>query len=66
MSIELEPMTDAMRGGPDFNVGDVVRLKSGGPAMTVEQTGGKAIRCAWFNGGGYNSGVFHLSSLERA
>ena len=50
-----------------FKVGDVVRLKSGGPPMTVEQTGGKAIRCAWFNGGGgYNSGMFHGDTLERA
>lgn len=50
-----------------FKPGDVVRLKSGGPSMTIEQVSNKAIRCAWFNsGGGYNSGVFHVDTLERA
>lgn len=50
-----------------FKVGDVVRLKSGGTSMTIEQVSNKAIRCAWFNGGGgYNSGMFHVDTLERA
>ncbi|QIB34608.1 YodC family protein [Ancylobacter pratisalsi] len=37
-----------------FEPGDVVRLKSGGPAMTVEQvdilaaTGKEAVWCTWF------------------
>jgi uncharacterized protein YodC (DUF2158 family) len=34
---------------PDFNVGDVVRLKSGGPAMTVENASSSRIICKWFD-----------------
>jgi uncharacterized protein YodC (DUF2158 family) len=32
----------------DFKQGDVVRLKSGGPAMTVENIEGNETVCAWF------------------
>jgi uncharacterized protein YodC (DUF2158 family) len=37
----------------EFKLGDVVRLKSGGPLMTVEDTAGGSledgqIRCQWF------------------
>jgi uncharacterized protein YodC (DUF2158 family) len=35
--------------GPKFEVGDVVRLKSGGPLMTVQQaTYADNIVCTWF------------------
>jgi uncharacterized protein YodC (DUF2158 family) len=30
--------------------GDVVQLKSGGPPMTVESTGGDSVWCVWFDG----------------
>lgn len=36
-----------------FNVGDVVRLKSGGPEMTifiVSEGSSRPIYCSWFNG----------------
>ena len=37
----------------EFNVGDVVMLKTGGPRMTVEGIGSaldeKAINCVWFD-----------------
>ena len=33
---------------PKFNPGDVVRLKSGSPSMTVEQVSGKQALCSWF------------------
>lgn len=42
----------------DFKKGDVVRLKSGGPEMTVENVGeramigGQAVFCAWFENSG--------------
>jgi len=31
----------------DFKIGDVVQLKSGGPAMTVVEAG-KAVSVAWY------------------
>lgn len=33
----------------EFDVGDVVRLKSGGPPMTVEAIEGGAARVVWFD-----------------
>jgi uncharacterized protein YodC (DUF2158 family) len=32
-----------------FKVGDIVRLKSGGPKMTVTKVVGDRIHCEWFN-----------------
>lgn len=37
----------------NFKKGDVVRLKSGGPSMTViadypDHTNGPSVRCVWF------------------
>ena len=31
-----------------WNVGDVVKLKSGGPSMTVWATNRDTTRCVWF------------------
>lgn len=34
----------------EFNVGNTVQLKSGGPAMTVSEVeGGRKVHVAWFN-----------------
>lgn len=33
----------------DFKPGDTVRLKSGGPLMTVEQIINGLVRCSWFS-----------------
>ena len=35
----------------DFKPGDMVRLKSGGPSMTVEEVGDKETICCWFGNG---------------
>jgi uncharacterized protein YodC (DUF2158 family) len=35
-----------------FNVGDTVRLKSGGPTMTVGETVNGKLSCHWFNQNG--------------
>ncbi len=32
----------------EFEVGDVVRLKSGSPSMTIESIDAEGINCAWF------------------
>lgn len=54
---------------PGFNVGDLVRLKSGGPTMTVSNP--VAIRseceCQWFDDAGkLQKGRFVPLSLEVA
>lgn len=33
---------------PNFNEGDVVRLISGGPEMTITSVGRDTILCVWF------------------
>ena len=32
----------------DFEIGDVVQLKSGGPEMTVTAVNNNEVACAWF------------------
>jgi len=33
----------------DFNVGDNVQLKSGGPIMVIDSVEDDSIECIWFN-----------------
>ena len=48
-----------------FNVGDVVRLKSGGPAMTVVYTTeGNKVTVNWYNGSGFSQQVFPIAALD--
>jgi uncharacterized protein YodC (DUF2158 family) len=62
-----------------FKVGDIVRLKSGGPKMTVnplpaspdaerlaelEHGQDERTRCSWFDGKKFLSEVFHADALE--
>jgi len=54
-----------------IKAGDVVRLKSGGPRMTVSKVdilafGGTELTawCDWFEGNKKCNGTFHLHSLE--
>lgn len=58
----------------EIKVGDVVKLKSGGPDMTVEEiaksgmtgTGPLAAWCAWFDSKGEEKkGTFPLTSLTK-
>jgi uncharacterized protein YodC (DUF2158 family) len=46
--------------------GDVVRLKSGGPPMTVVTYDYNKVECAWFDGTTMKSGTFARESLEEA
>lgn len=54
----------------EFKAGDVVQLKSGGPKMTVSQTGkaamtGKAmVWCDWFDGPKRTNEAFSPESLK--
>lgn len=54
-----------------FKIGDVIILKSGGPAMTVHNIGDFAatspdigLLCVWFDGAKRVEDVFHPDSVE--
>jgi uncharacterized protein YodC (DUF2158 family) len=57
-----------MEAGEKFKAGDVVRLKSGGPWMTIDHYGTFAGRdgwlCKWFSKDVEQSGVFKEDLLE--
>jgi uncharacterized protein YodC (DUF2158 family) len=57
----------------EFKVGDVVRLKSGGPNMTIEGIGkygpvasDDSANCVWFEKTNRKQGVFELSTIMPA
>lgn len=50
--------------GDEFNVGEIVKLKSGGPDMTVRGWGINGWTCQWFAGKKLEQGFFHAESLE--
>lgn len=52
---------------PQYHVGTIVKLKSGGPDMTVRgvtAASGNVLRCQWFAGKKLESGDFPINSLE--
>jgi uncharacterized protein YodC (DUF2158 family) len=53
----------------DFKEGDTVRLKSGGPFMTIDHIGTASrpdnASCVWFDGTKKERGIFPLSGLEH-
>ena len=58
----------------DITKGDVVQLKSGGPAMTVESVGNysgmgtgpeNGAKCVWFDKDKPSSKVFDVAILEK-
>jgi len=51
----------------EFEIGEIVRLKSGGPDMTVESyiSAYGRYTCQWFAGKKLESGDFKEASLER-
>jgi uncharacterized protein YodC (DUF2158 family) len=53
----------------EFNAGDVVQLKSGGPKMTVSTVGQFSgeikARCDWFEGTTPKYAMFPLTSLKK-
>ena len=46
-----------------FEVGGVVQLKSGGPAMTIQEGSGEHVWCQWFGGRKLERGRFPIASL---
>ena len=45
-----------------FTPGDVVRLKSGGPKMTVLESDGEQVQCKWFD----RNGKLHTENFSAA
>jgi uncharacterized protein YodC (DUF2158 family) len=60
--METKTVSKTFNEYEDFNVGDVVRLKSGGPSMTVDGTQGSRLDCTWFESG---SNVIHRRGFIR-
>lgn len=56
-----------MKIGKEFEVGSIVKLKSGGPEMTVQykESDPTYYRCQWFAGKKLENGRFPPESLER-
>ena len=63
-----------MTQGQDFsrpedglmNVGDIVRLKSGGPVMTVDSVAQGTARCVWMKDETPMKHRFSIAALEAA
>ena len=49
---------------PTFKSGDIVRLNSGGPRMTVKEYKFGTVVCQWFTGGKLQEGVFAEASIK--
>ena len=56
----IAPVTDTR----EFEAGDIVRLKSGGPPMVVRSIGGDTAYCQWYAGVDLHQGTFLFSSLH--
>lgn len=56
----------------ELKVGDVVRLKSGGPKMTITEFGKyhysdhEQAKCIWFDNNKRTEGLFEKDTLELA
>jgi uncharacterized protein YodC (DUF2158 family) len=46
-------------------LGDVVKLNSGGEAMTVEEIDGEDVSCVWFEGKRVQRGTFGAAVLTK-
>lgn len=56
-----------MAAKSNFNVGEIVQLKSGGPEMTVQLVPEKPTghyKCQWFAGKKLEAGLFPFDSLK--
>lgn len=55
-----------MTKASQFEVGTIVKLKSGGPEMTIQSfsNDGVSVYCQWFAGKKLEAGKFPLESVE--
>ncbi len=49
----------------EFNVGDIVKLKSGGPDMTIQVVSDTNLKCQWFAGKKLDDGRFPIESIVK-
>jgi uncharacterized protein YodC (DUF2158 family) len=56
----------------NFEIGETVRLRSGGPLMTVHDIGdyspqgpNPGVLCVWFDGSKKVEDIFHPKAIER-
>ena len=49
----------------ELKVGDTVRLKSGGPLMTIESIEDNRAFCNWFSNDELKNGTFNVETLEK-
>lgn len=54
-----------VKGKEEFAVGTIVKLKSGGPDMTVKYAKDGSVIAQWFAGKKLEQGTFPASSLEE-
>ena len=59
-----EHLPEQERGGI-LQIGNIVKLKSGGPPMTVDMIIGARTCCVWFLDGQRLSSVFHADALKK-
>ena len=60
-----DPGNPGPRGCMPLYPGDTVRLRSGGPLMTVLEERESVVRCAWFQGKENREGSFPAVALDR-
>nr|WP_298167085.1 DUF2158 domain-containing protein [uncultured Pseudomonas sp.] len=66
MALLIHEKDTGMSTGKEFKVGDIVKLKSGGPEMTVKNWSDyhKHYVCQWFAGKKLEQGEFKADSLK--
>ncbi len=61
-----KPETVPVKDTQPWKAGDLVRLKAGGPTLTVEKLNGDIVTVTWFNGSTLERHTFIADMLETA